>query len=231
MDRGALPGRRYRFELEPRNVFVGKSARIIRALLTDRDKVWAQNELVLRTKASSGLVSRIIQHLVGQGFVEKQTAREFRLVDPLALVDAWVKADEFGRRNATTRYTLFGGSPIDTARQLKSWADQESVGLAFTQWLAGYLRYPHTEPVVTSAYVERLPEPAVAERLGLRTVNDAGKVWLYVPDDQGVFMERQSTEGLPLASDAQIYVDLQTTGLRGSDQADAIRNWEGFCRP
>ena len=36
--------------------------------------------------------------------------------------------------------------------------------------------------------------------------------------------------GIPLATDAQIYLDLQKTGLRGPDQAAALRNWEGFCR-
>ena len=72
VDRRPLPGRDFRFQLEPRNVFVGKSARIIRTLLTDRDRIWSQSELVHRTKASSGLVSRIVQHLISQGFIEKQ---------------------------------------------------------------------------------------------------------------------------------------------------------------
>jgi hypothetical protein len=55
VDRRSLSGRDFHFELEPRNVFVGKSARIIRSLLTDRDRVWSQGELVERTNASSGL--------------------------------------------------------------------------------------------------------------------------------------------------------------------------------
>ena len=88
----------------------------------------------------------------------------------------------------------------------------------------------YTEPVVTSAYVARLPEAATLERLGLRPVTDAGKVWLLLPDDEGVFLETRTIQGLPLASDAQIYLDLQKTGLRGPDQAAALRNWEGFCR-
>jgi hypothetical protein len=75
-----------------------------------------------------------------------------------------------------------------------------------------------------------LPEAAALERLGLRPVTDAGKVWLLVPDDEGVFLETLNAQGLPLATDAQIYLDLQKTGLRGPDQAAALRNWEGFCR-
>ena len=230
VDRRPLPGRDFRFQLEPRNVFVGKSARIIRTLLTDRDRAWSQSELVHRTKASSGLVSRIVQHLISQGFIEKQTAREFRLSNPLELIAAWVRADDLNQRTTTTRYTTFGGSPIEIARQLHSWAAEQSVPIAFTQWLAASLRHPYTEPVVTSAYVARLPEAATLERLGLRPVSDAGKVWLLVPDDEGVFLETRTIQELPLATDAQIYLDLQKTGLRGPDQAAALRNWEGFCR-
>ncbi len=230
VDRRALPGRDFRFQLEPRNVFVGKSARIIRTLLTDRDHLWTQGELLHRTKASSGLVSRIVQHLISQGFIEKQTARAFRLSNPLELIDAWVKADDLNQRTTITRYTTLGGSPIGIARQLQSWAAEQSVPIAFTQWLAASLRHPYTEPVVTSAYVPRLPEAATLERLALRPVTDAGKVWLLVPDDEGVFLETRTLQELPISTDAQIYLDLQKAGLRGPDQAAALRNWEGFCR-
>ena len=231
VDRRSLPGRDFRFRLGPRNVFVGKSARIIRTLLTDRDQLWVQSKLIDRTKASSGLVSRIVQHLISQGFIEKQSSREFQVHDALGLIDAWVKADAFARRTTTTRYTAFGASSLETARRLNSWAREQSVPIAFTQWFAGWLRYPFTEPPLTSAYVARLPEAAALEKLGFRPVSEAGKVWLHVPDDEGVFLELRTVRDLPLASDAQIYVDLQHTGLRGPDQAAALRNWEGFCRP
>lgn len=231
VDRGPLPGRAFRYLLEPRNIFIGISARIVRALLTDRDRSWTQKQLLPRTHASSGLASRIVRHLVSQGFLERTSAREFRLRDPLALLDAWVKGDDLPRRTSVTRYTALGGTPLETARQLKSWAKEQSVSIAFTQWLAGWLRHPHTEPVITTAYVRRLPEAITVQQLGLRPVAEAGKVWLYVPDDEGVFLETQTVQELPLVSDAQIYLDLQGTGLRGPEQANALRNWGGFCRP
>ena len=231
VDRRSLPGRDFRFELEPRNAFVGKSARIIRSILTDRDRIWTQAELVDRTKASSGLISRITQHLISQGFIEKQSPREFRLRDPLGLIDAWVKADDFNRRASTTRFTVFVNNPVGIALELNRWAERQSVRIAFTQWVAGWLRHPYTEPTIVSAYVTRLPETASLEQLGFRSVTDAGKVWFFVPDDEGVFLESKSVKGLPLVSDAQIYVDLQKTGLRGPEQAEALRQWHGFCRP
>ena len=47
----------------------------------------------------------------------------------------------------------------------------------------------------------------------------------------GFFTETQHRGGRTLVSDAQIYLDLQRTGLRGPDAASALREWEGFCRP
>ena len=231
VDRHALPGRNFRFELEPRNIFEGKSGRIIRSLLTDRDRVWGQAEIVRRTQASSGLVSRIFKHLLNEGFIEKQGARAFLLRQPLALLDAWAEADQFSRRAQTGRYSVFGGSPLELAHQLRKHATDQSLAIAFTQWTAAWLRHPYTEPVVVSAYVARLPDNAVLDAMGLRPVSDAGKVWLHVPDDEGVFLETQTVKELPLVSDAQICLDLLKTGLRGPEQAAALRNWEGFCRP
>lgn len=231
VDRRPLPGRSFSYELEPRNIFVGKSARIVRCLLTDRDRTWTQAELVPRTKASSGLVSRIVQHLINQGFVEKTRAREFRLRDWHGLLDEWVESDRFPKRTRTTTYAGYFGPPQEMAQRLQQWAAAEKVPLAFTQWIAAWTRHPHTEPMVCSAYVERLPDAPTLEQLGLRPVTEGGKLWLHVPDDEGILTETQTRSGLTLAADAQIYLDLKRTGLRGPEAAAALREWEGFCRP
>jgi hypothetical protein len=56
-------------------------------------------------------------------------------------------------------------------------------------------------------------------------------VLLHHPDDEGVLFEKQTVKGRALVTDAQIYLDLLKTGLRGPDQARALREWPGFLRP
>ncbi len=231
VDRRPLPGRSFRYELEPRNIFVGKSARIVRCLLTDRSRTWTQGEIVPRTGASSGLVSRIIQHLISQGFVEKTSAREFRLRDWGGLLDAWAESDNLSKRTRITRYAGPVGSPQELAQHLQRWAESETVPVAFTQWIAAWARHPYTEPVVCSAYIARLPEAAALDQLGLRPVDEGGKLWLLVPDDEGIFAEARVKNDRPLVTDAQIYLDLQRTGLRGPEAASELRQWSGFCLP
>lgn len=233
IDRRALPGRDFRFELEPRNIFVGKSVRIVRTLLTDPQRNWTQAELVKRSGASSGLVSRITTHLLRQGLLKKVDARKFFVTATSPLLDAWAEADDFPRRVSTYRYTGLSGDPLQLARSLRNELvhSSEAPLFAFTQWTAAWLRHPYTEPPIVSLYVSRLPSADVIERLGLRQVPDAGRVWFHLPTDEGVFVERQTVETLPLVTDAQIYLDLLNTGLRGPDQAQSLREWKGFCRP
>ena len=233
IDRGALPDRDFRFELEPRNVFVGKSARIVRTLLTAPENLWTQAELVRRTGATSGLISRVTTHLLRQGLLKKVDARRFHVTSLSPLLEAWARSDEFSRRVTTYRYSALTGDPLALARQLRNELTHSPDGplFAFTQWIAAWVRKPYTEPPVVSAYISRLPEPALLEKLGLRQVQESGRVWLHLPADEGVFLERRVVDNLPLVTDAQIYIDLLKTGLRGPDQAEALREWEGFCRP
>lgn len=231
----ALPGRRYRFELEPRNVFVGKSVRIVRALLTDPHRSWRQAELITRTGATSGLVSRIVTHLERQGMLERsgtsKRLQSYRLVSPDALLDAWVEADDFSRRVATQRFHCLEQDPVRLAHRLRDVLAPDGPHFAFTQWIAAWLRHPYTEAPLVSLYVSRLPEPERLASLGLRPVFEGGRVWFHLPIDEGVLRETRVVDNLPMVSDAQIYLDLQNTGLRGPEQARALRESSVFCRP
>jgi hypothetical protein len=232
VDRGPLPGRNYRFGVEPATIFVGKSARIVRALLAQPGRIWAQRELVERTKASPSLASRIVRHLVSLDYLEDKGKKRFCVPEErrLQLLDHWAKEDDFGRRTRTHCYSGLG-APLELALKLKALLAEHSIAVAFTQWVAGWLRHPYTEPAIVSAYVPGPLQDALLETIGLRHVKEGGKVWLLVPDDEGVFLETQEAQGLPLVTDAQIYLDMiHSEAFRAQDQAKALREWEGFCR-
>jgi hypothetical protein len=79
--------------------------------------------------------------------------------------------------------------------------------------------------------VPQLPPADLLASLGLQPVADGGRVWFHLPSDEGVFRETRLVNDLPVVSDAQIYLDLQDTGLRGPEQAHALRESSVFCRP
>ncbi|MCX7007797.1 MAG: hypothetical protein NTY53_11220, partial [Kiritimatiellaeota bacterium] len=81
-----------------------------------------------------------------------------------------------------------------------------------------------------SVYRRQFPSGEDLKRLDLREVANGGKLWILAPRDEGVFQAVHEVNGFPLVCDAQIYLDLIHAGLRGDDQAKALRGWGGFCK-
>lgn len=221
-------GKTYRGPAVSADLFSLKTSRLIRALLSHPGQAWQQAELSARTRTSLGLVSRILNALLEEGYIAKdfegtRKPAMYRVQEGDRLLDAWRAADVWKKRVHIREYSLLKNDPLEIAKTAR-----EALGsgnLAFTQWFAGYLRFPYTTPSVVSAYVgkEGLPEIRFA-----REVSSGGNLWLIVPKDEGVLWETRQVQGFTLVSDIQIYLDLLQVGQRGPEQAEALRNWEGF---
>ena len=227
----ALPFRKFRPADIPREIFRGKSGRIVRLLLADRNQPWRQTSLAERVGVTPALVSRVIRYLLDCAIVERSPAREIRLVDHQRLVDMWIRDDANRQRFTVYRYKSPLVEPAQLARDIAGALKNNKITFAFTQWIAGWFRFPYTEPKIVSLYVNSLPQPGFLEKKGFVPVASQGDLWFLLPIQNNLdeLQETQIIKGLPLVSDAQIVVDLQNTGLRGPDQAKALRDWAGFC--
>ena len=224
---GETKGTRYRLAEPPANLFSAKGSRLARMLLSVPDKTWTQNGLADLTGLSQGLLSRLLRHAADEGWVQG-ARRDWRVADPDGLLDAWVKADNWRKRGVLRQYS---GLTSDLRALAEALLRATPGDLAFTQWFAASLRFPYTEPPVVSAYRERFPTDEELQSLGLREVSDGGRLWIIAPRDAGIFQAPRRVDGFPLVCDVQIYLDLLQVGLRGPDQAEALREWEGFRRP
>lgn len=228
VDRQPSEERRFRPAQLPPNPFQPKSSRLVRALLANPQRRWTQKELRERTGLSPGLVSRLVRHLDNEGLVA-QDERTLWLKQPDALLDQWAREDDWSKRTTVRQYSLLV-SDLEAVGQSLRKAYPEPERLVFTQWFAANLRHPYTTPPVVSAYVPSFPGEAIERKFGARQVPDGGTLWLAVPAEEGVFRETQRVNEFTLACDAQIYLDLLHAGLRGPEQAKALREWEGFGR-
>jgi hypothetical protein len=228
VDRRTSERRRFRPAQLPPDPFQPKSSRLLRALLAHQERRWSQKELRERTGLSLGLVSRLVRHLDNEGLLG-QDERTLWLKQPDGLLDQWGRVDDWGKRTTLRQYSLLVADLEEIARWLLKTYPQ-SDRLVFTQWFAANLRHPYTTPPVVSAYVPTFPGEIIERKLCARQVTDGGTLWLVVPKDDGVFRETQQVGEFTLACDAQIYLDLLHVGLRGPDQAKALREWEGFGR-
>lgn len=229
IDRKIRTTNRFRTAEVPVNFFSLKSSRLARALLSFPNRQWTQPELADFTGLSQGLVSKLLRHASHQGWVGGEGSRgRWIATAPDALLDAWKVADLWDKRSIVRQYSVLGSGSGEIAKRILDGATGQ---VAFTQWFAANHRLPYTENQVISAYLAEIPDDAFIEKLGARQVNGGGKVWLITPKDTGIFQAIRCVDGFPVVCDVQIYLDLLQVGLRGPDQAEALRVWEGFCKP
>lgn len=211
----------------PPDVFSTKSSRLVRILLAEKNRAWAQGDLVAASQLSAGLVSRLLRHLRDEGYVER-TESAVQVTRHGELLDAWAARDQWPRRVILRQYSVLTTNLDQLAGDILRLAPD--IQVAFTQWFAACERFPYAPPPVIFAYVSQFPDEAFLKSMQARPVSDGGRLWLAVPDDIGVFQQTRLIRGRPLVADPQIYLDLLQVGLRGPDQAKALREWEGFCQ-
>lgn len=225
-------GKGYRNPVAEPDLFSLKTSRIIRAFLSQRERIWTQDELAKHTLLSPGLISRILKTLVAHGYVAKEkiapgskSRARYCLQEFDRLLDEWQTEDEWRKRVQIQQYSVLNDDKLGVAKDVCDALGQDRVFL--TQWIAAQLRHPYTNSPLVSAYVRgtQIPEVPFA-----RKVQTGGNLWLITPADEGVFFDFQQVQSFNLVSDVQIYLDLLQVGQRGPDQADALREWDGFAR-
>ena len=211
--------------------FSPKASRLVRILLCRRDVPVTQEELVRQTGVSRAVVSQVLGQLADDDLVERSGAggrnapASYRLADFDRLLEAWKQADNWQKRAAVHQFSVLSNQPEAIAQKVVDSLGAESI--AFTQWFAAWLRRPHTIPPVVSAYVK---DRRLLEVIPARRVTTGGNLWLIIPEDEGVFSGGRESQGFPLASDVQIYLDLLQVGQRGPEAAHELREWESFAR-
>jgi len=205
-------------------VFSPRSTRLARALLSSRQPCWTVSQLSQVTKLSLSRISNLLNACKDNGWVDGSRG-DWRLVDADAFLDAWAREDAWSERGSLKQYASIHPNPEAVAAAL---IKHTSDPMAFTQWYAANLRYPYTTTPICSVYRKLHLTGQEVDAAGLREVTTGGKLWVVVPRDEGVFQFVQKAGGVSLVSDVQIYLDLLQVGLRGPDQAKALRSWSEF---
>ncbi len=216
----------YRAAEPPANLFSLKGSRLARALLSFPGRQWRQVDLAAFTGLSQGLLSRLLAQASAEGWVTGNRG-DWSVKDHDAFLDAWRAADVWKKRATVRQYSALEGDPTKLAKRVLDHATGE---IAFTQWFGAKLRFPYTDVPIVSVYVAETPTSDLTEALGVRDVSSGGKLWLITAKDGGVFQAIRRIEQFPIVCDVQLYLDLLQVGLRGPDQAEALRAWKGFCK-
>jgi hypothetical protein len=222
------PENPFREKRETRSLFAPRATRVLRVLLQGPLRAWKVTELAESARVSLGWVSAVRQQLLAREWAAEEPGG-LRVTKPAAVLEAWVKADDWEKRTRTHEYSVLINEPLELAEKLRvALAGEPPV---FTQWIAGWLRHPYTTPVVVTAYVKKFPDEALIKEtlLGRRVTGGGGRLRLVLPKDEGVLHPQQTVQGFQLVSDVQIYLDLQRAGLRAEEQAEELKHWPDFA--
>jgi len=209
--------------------FSMKASRIVRAVLSNPARLWTQRELVSETLVTQGYASSRIRVLIEQGYLRDQ-AGTVRLVDPDRLLDEWARHYRFDRHRQL-RFAMSAVGYDNGLEKLGTALRGRDLKYAFTGWSGAHLRAPYAIPPLTMAFVDR--EPADPQAIGLYPVDHGENVVLVIPQDIGVLQFTRIVNGLAVAADPQIYVDLRRMPGRAVEQADMLRerqlNWSSLA--
>jgi hypothetical protein len=199
-------------------VFTAKASRVVRALLARYPNDFTQARLVNDTGLSRGYISILVARLINDGYVSKSMDLLY-LEQPDRLLDDWVAHYRFDRHRKL-QYAVVMNNYEQGLQRISEQLRANDMQYAFTAWSGAFLRAPYASPDVLTAYVEK--EPQLLEQIF--PVEKQGNVLLLVPQDEGVFRDTTQSKLGPVASDAQIYVDLCKMSGRAKEQADALRH-------
>lgn len=216
----------YKPKREHGSLFSTKASRVLRPLLYGPLQPWKVVDLEREAGVSLGTVSTVRKELLKQAWAE-DTEHGLRITKPDEVLDAWAKEDRWSKRTTVREYSLLMQDQDEIAEKLHRLVESQTH--AFTQWYGAQLRRPYTVNHITTLYVSAFPEEhfIAGELLG-RRVDSGGSLRLVVPKDDGVFLGKQSSNGIPIVSDLQLYLDLIDAGMRGDEAAKELRNWEEF---
>jgi hypothetical protein len=214
-------GQPNRFRQQPtaaRNLYGQRSERVLRVLLSARNKPWKVIPLAEAAQVSTGTAS-IVRSLL----LQREWAREIdgglQLTLPEKLVKDWVQVWTRRREKPTGYFTPL---KLELAEmQMAEFARQTDHAFALTGTAGAWRRAPMTRYNRTQAYWEGDPAH-LAEALNFKPAEEGANIHLFKPRDTGVFFNREEFNGVPVVAPLQLYLDLMRDPARGEEAADHL---------
>jgi hypothetical protein len=211
-------------ERRMRSVFAGRRAQVLHAMLLDPKRRWHGVDLARAAGVSPYTVQQVFTWLEAQTWVERQgsgPAAVRHLVEPAALLDDWARHHSL--KNYTWhRFYRLAQTPAQLETSVRTWLSRQPYALTLE---AGA---HHVAPFVTTfsrltALVPPGDYDALARSGGFRPVDEGENVLLLSTPSSAPLLGRHDIDGLSIASDIQLYLDLMAYPRRGKEQAQHLR--------
>jgi predicted transcriptional regulator len=197
-------------------------------LLIDHERDWKVKDLADRANVAPSYAHQILKALEPDGFVETSDSgpRTYRrLTQPGRLLDDWAGQHSLSQYEAA-KYYLWMPKGADSATIIADAFESSGSEHALTAASGALRRAPFVwqESVVTLLVRAGTDFSQTMSALKASSVDDGENVLILATGQESPLMYRQRVDGLWLASDIQLYLDLYAWPQRGREQAAHLRS-------
>lgn len=195
------------------------SSCILRELFVDITKIWKLKYLAEKVNCSIGQVSKLMNYLVENAWVEK-SSEGYKIIAPESLLQEWSK--DYGKKEITAYscYSLDNASVIEKRLQRL----RKDMGIdSYLTGLSGGVRYA---PVVryNKVHVYIAPEDIqeAISYLDMKEVNSGSNVVILPLENDSYIKDYRVIGDSVVVSPLQIYLDSMQIKGRGEELAEAV---------
>lgn len=202
-----------------KSLFSPKSSRIVRKMLLNPRKTWQVQELAEETDTSIGLVSRLKKKMEQMNFLTIEG--KLRFTEPEHVLKSWSKVYSY-KQNERMQVYAPGRTLEQNERALVDYCRQPKIKCGLTMFSSANRLEPFVRGIVQSfAYVD-VDLADLCTALDWKEVPSGSNFILMKPNDEGAFYNLQEIDGLPMVSDIQTYLDLNSYMGRGEEAAEVL---------
>lgn len=205
-----------RDETQGQSIFSPKASRITKCLLSEPQRKWTQKEISIESGLSKGMVSRIVKRMINNGYLIANNGH-LVLSNFDDLLSAWVSAS-IKSKETVKYYYVWAQNPKQLMRNLSEKLTRNKVKYAFTQEAGASLRAPFSTFEIVGLYIESF-KGFPARVLSAEETAKGFNVALIEPKEEGILAAAKIINGMKVADDFQLYIDLMKNPLRGAKQA------------
>lgn len=209
-----------------RNIFAGKSSRVVRVLLSTPSKTWRLRELAVEANVSLGLASIVTNRLIDMGFLIRDRSLRLRLRKEEELLKRWGSVYDSSTWMHRAYYAQ--GTLYDIGRNLAETAKRHALKYAFTGPFATDLTTQYIRPAEIHMYVTSKNElEKIVNEQNLEIAEIGGNIIFLIADDESVFYgAREITDNrvgtVTVVSDIQLILDLYNYTDRTREAAERL---------
>jgi hypothetical protein len=203
------------------NLYSKKAVDIYRVLLVSYPRCLSLLKLANEANVSLGTAFKVTKALMNERILIRESDNYgLKLMAPFDLLKRWATVNNFV---ANTEFIEYYTDEEDINKFIGKFKDISDIKYAFTGLAGAMLAAPFVRPINVHVYV-RTEEDArkIAKRYNLFPIEENGNVKFSISKSNRVFYGMREIDGVNVASDIQLYVDLLNYPARGEEAAAEI---------